>query len=359
MIPRRVAYVVGTFPKVSETFVASELAELRRRDIDVRILSLKRPTERVRHDIVTRAGLLERIFYDLDDFRDEMATFRPDLIHAHFATAPTAVARGLATTLDVPFTFTAHRYDIWDKPPSDLGERAAAAAAVVTVSHANILELTSRFRVDPARVRLIPCGIDTRLFRPARRPPDGPPSIVCLARMHPVKSLGLLLSACALLMRDHVAFDCTIVGDGAMREELLDLRGELGLDRVVAFPGACEQHDVARWWRRASVAALSSRSEGMPVSLMEAASSGIPAVATAVGGVPELIEHAVTGLVVPYGDPQAFAAALRTLLSDPARRERMGLAARARALARFSLERQVDDLVALWSEVLSREALAA
>ena len=359
MTPRRIAYVVGTFPKISETFVAHELAELRRRGAEVRILALKRPTDELRHDIVDRAGLLEWTFYDRDAFERELETFRPDLVHAHFATDPTAVARDLAARLGVPFTFTAHGYDVWRRPPADLGARAAAAAAVITVSRANRRELAMRFGVDAERVRLIPCGVDTRFFRPRQLPAVQAPHIVCVARLRPVKDLGLLLSACALVKRAGIPFGCTIVGDGPSRDELLERRAELGLDERVAFVGAQEQRQVAEWWGRGSLAALSSRSEGMPVSLMEAAATGLPSVATSVGGVPELVAHGVTGLVVPHGDPEALAAALQTLLRDQDLRRMMGAAARARAIGLFSLERQVDDLVDLWSQVLAREVVAA
>jgi glycosyltransferase involved in cell wall biosynthesis len=85
---------------------------------------------------------------------------------------------------------------------------------------------------------------------------------------------------------------------------------------------------------------------------MEAAACGLPAVATAVGGVPEVIEHEVTGLLAPAGDVVGFANALQQLLEERGRARLMGAAARRRAQARFTLARQVDDLLALWSEFL-------
>src|SRR5437879_2603481 len=136
MTPLRVAYVLRVFPKISETFVASELAEVRRRGVEVRILSLRRPAEEVRHEIVARAGLDDLTVYDPREFPIILREFRPQLLHAHFATAATAKARDLAAEVGVPFTFTAHRYDVYDKAPADFADRAAAAGAVVTVSEA-------------------------------------------------------------------------------------------------------------------------------------------------------------------------------------------------------------------------------
>src|SRR5439155_25795288 len=99
MMLRRIAYVVNIFPKVSETFIAGELAELRRRDVDVRILSLRVPQEELRHEIVTRAGLAERTVYDSQTFLEQLSTFRPQVLHAHFATQATDAARALAAQL--------------------------------------------------------------------------------------------------------------------------------------------------------------------------------------------------------------------------------------------------------------------
>src|SRR2546422_1055911 len=109
----RVAYVVNVFPKLSETFIAWELAELRRRGVEVCILSLRPPDEGRRHEIVREAGLEERVIYDPKEFRAALLEFQPELLHAHFATEPTAAARELAAELRVPFTFTAHGYDIY------------------------------------------------------------------------------------------------------------------------------------------------------------------------------------------------------------------------------------------------------
>src|SRR5437870_11613797 len=110
---RRIAYVVNVFPKVSETFIAWELAELRRRGVEVRILSLRQPSEQLRHEIVTEAGLGERVVYDPRECRAVLREFQPWLLHAHCATAPTAAARAFAAELRVLFTFTAHAYAIY------------------------------------------------------------------------------------------------------------------------------------------------------------------------------------------------------------------------------------------------------
>ena len=118
------------------------------------------------------------------------------------------------------------------------------------------------------------------------------------------------------------------------------------------FEGVQDHATVLAWWQRATVGVLTSHSEGMPVSLMEAAACGVPAVAPAVGGIPELIADGVTGFVTPPGDPAAVADALARVLASPAVRTDMSRAARRRAEARFSSSAQVDALLDLWASML-------
>ena len=351
MTPRRVAYVLRVFPKISETFIASELADLRRRGVEVRILSLRPPAEALRHALVEDAGLTERTLYDPEEFPRRLREFRPEILHAHFATEATTTTWRLARDLGVPFTFTAHGYDVYRRPPPDFRARALAAAAVVTVSVANARYIAETFGVPAPHIHVISCGVDTDRFRPNGPRPE-PPHIVCVARLAPVKNLGLLLSACAILRTRGRRFRCVLVGDGRCREQLETERARLGLTEVVELVGAAEQLDVLAWWRRATVAVLTSESEGMPLSLMEAAACGVPAIATAVGGVPELIEDGVTGFLTSRGDAEQLAAALERVLGDADLARRLGAAARRRAEERFTLARQVDRLLALWSGVV-------
>src|SRR6266404_6098999 len=150
MTPRRIAYVLKVFPKISETFIATELAELRRRGVELRILSLLPPRGDLRHEIVSRAGLDQITCYQAKDFLSVLREFRPQLLHAHFATEATAAAIELATEERIPFTFTAHGYDIHRKAPPDFCARAKAAGAVVTVSQANAAYMTDTFGVPPS-----------------------------------------------------------------------------------------------------------------------------------------------------------------------------------------------------------------
>src|SRR5262249_40831839 len=254
--------------------------------------------------------------------------------------------------------FTAHGYDIYRRPPEDFAARAAAAAAVVTVSRANARHIERVFGVPARCLTTIPCGVDTERFRPASGPRPEPSRILCVARLVKVKNHELLLRACALLRDRGHEFRCVLVGDGAERGEIETRRVELGLEDVIEMSGAARQEEVLERWREAAIGVLTSSSEGMPVALMEAAACGVPVVATAVGGVTELVEHGKTGLLVPARDVPALAAALERLLNGPATARDMAFAARRRAEELFSVRREVDALLALWDEVLDRRQTA-
>jgi glycosyltransferase involved in cell wall biosynthesis len=351
---RDVAYVVNMFPKLSETFIAQEVAELVRRGVRCRLLSLKPPSEALRHPVVTRLGLERLTWYDREAFAAALMADPPEVVHAHFATEPARVGREIASTLGRPFSFTAHGYDLYRKPPADLADRVAGADAVVTVSDANAAHLAATCGVVRDRVLVLPCGVDLDFFTPG--PDVDPATIVAVARLRPVKNLPALLDACRRLADRGRTFRLVVIGDGPDKAALTARRDALGLSDRVTFAGACDQDTVRTWWRRATVGVLSSHSEGMPVSLMEAAACGVPAVAPAVGGIPELIDDGVTGCVTPPGDTAALADALDRVLADPARRRRMGRAARARAEQRFGSVRQVDALVDCWTRMTAGAA---
>ncbi len=361
MRPPRIAYVLKIFPKVSETFIASELAELHRRGVELRILSLLPPRDKIRHDFIRRAGLEEMTCYEPAEFSAVIDKFRPDLLHAHFATESTAAARELAREHGLPYTFTCHGYDIYRKPPVDFGARANAAAAVITVSRANASYIAQTFGVPEQRIRIIPCGVDTSRFCIKERrgpaiPRNGPelvdgetPLLLCVARLVTVKNLGLLMRACALLKQRGVRFRCVLIGEGPCRSELEALRARLALEDLVRMSGAADQDEVLKLWQSAAVGVLVSKSEGMPVCLMEAAACGVPVVATAVGGVPELVQHGLTGLLTLPENAEDLASSIERLLRDPELRIAMARTSRARAETHFSLASQGDKLLALWA----------
>lgn len=185
---------------------------------------------------------------------------------------------------------------------------------------------------------------------PATRADRPAPRILTVGRMTTQKDPAGLIAALGILARQGCAFNAHIVGDG---ELLGDLRTHARLEGIhdrVVFRGVLPHPEVLREHRSADIFVLSSRWEGCPNVVLEAMAHGLPVVATAVGGVPELIEHGVSGILVPPRDPRALAEGLARLTSDARLRRSMGEAARARA-ARFEPEARFERLcrLAAWS----------
>jgi glycosyltransferase involved in cell wall biosynthesis len=205
----------------------------------------------------------------------------------------------------------------------------------VCVSH-DSARLAVRQGVPARKVCTVWNGIDLERFACTDPQPDGPAVIV--ARLSPEKDHATLLRAAALVVRRDPSFRLEVAGDGPCREDLHRLAGELGLAGRVRFLG--QVRDVAALLARAGLFVLSSLSEGVSLTLLEAMAGGLPVVATRVGGNPEVVADD-TGLLVPPADPDALAAALLHLWQDSGERRRLGAAGRTRVERHFDIRRMV------------------
>jgi glycosyltransferase involved in cell wall biosynthesis len=157
-----------------------------------------------------------------------------------------------------------------------------------------------------------------------------------VGRLDPVKGQATLLRAFARVRSDHPDATLVIVGDGPCRGELATLVTGLELTTSAHLVG--ERHDIAALLRALDLFVLPSIAEGMSNTLLEAMATGLPVVATRVGGNGQLVEHGVNGTLVPVQDPSALAAAIGGYLADPGRGARHGEASRRRAVERFGLD---------------------
>jgi glycosyltransferase involved in cell wall biosynthesis len=208
------------------------------------------------------------------------------------------------------------------------------------------------------RVCRIPSFVDTRALAAATarraevRAQLGLSGADCVALMVSTltrqKGVHLGLEACAEVARDHPSLVAVVVGEGPMAEELATHARRAAPHLRVLFVGPRPHDEVARYFGAADIFLLPSlRQEGLPTTILEAMAVGVPVVAMRAGGTPSAVGDGETGVLVPLGNVAAFTTALRALTSDPRRREAMGRAARARALAEFDQPVVVRRLVAI------------
>lgn len=364
MLPEpRIGYVLKMYPRFSETFILTELLSMEELGHDLEIFSLRPPADGrfharladvtapvtyVRHsglkaldlwESLRRAGSeLGDISAHLDeltavDVRDAFQALEVAVmvrqrgithLHAHFASVSTTVARLAALLSGITYSVTAHAKDIFHEEVDhrDLRRKLADAHDVVTVSQFNYDYLHDTFGADAARVRKVYNGLDLRDF-PYSDPGDRGPVIAAVGRLVEKKGFSDLLRAAALLRDEGRHFRIDLVGTGLLADQLITEVDTLGLGDIVRMYGALPQNRVRDIVSNAAVFAApclvaeDGNRDGLPTVLLEAMALGTPCVGTPVTGIPEVITHEETGLLVPERDHRALAAALARLLDTP------------------------------------------
>jgi glycosyltransferase involved in cell wall biosynthesis len=296
--------------------------------------------------------------------------FRPDVVHTHTAKAGFLGRQAAVLSLRPPpvivHTYHGHVLEGYFGPlKTGVYRRLERSLArhsdrLVAVSNATADDLV-RLGVAPrAQFRVIPLGLDLSGYESSQGQDgsdlrselgigEGDVLVVYVGRVVPIKRLDVLIRAVAHARRAGGPLKLAIVGDGETRLHLEGLASELGIRESVQFLGY--RRDLPRLFAAADIAALSSDNEGTPVSLIEAGAAGLPAVATEVGGVSEVIGPD-NGVLVPQGNVEALGQALVRLAQDQPLRERLGLSAREAALKRYRAERLVSDIEQLYRELL-------
>ncbi len=395
----RVAFVLKGYPRLSETFIAQEIAALERRGLDIQIVSLRHPTDRARHPVHERirapilylpeylkdaprrvlAGWREarglpgfgaaRLMWLADLARDPTpnrvrrwgqalvlaAELPSDIghVHAHFLHTPASVARYAATMRRLRWSVSAHAKDIWTTPDWEKRAKLASVAWAATCTGDGRDHLAA-LAPSPNIVSLAYHGLDFDCFPPPHRAsgmedggdPARPVVILSVGRTVAKKGYDDLLEALALLPPG-LAWRFVHIGGGALAGRLKRLATRLEIAERVEWRGALAQPEVLAAYREADLFVLAAKitqdgdRDGMPNVLMEAQSQGLACVATRLPGIAELIEDCGTGVLVPPGDPRALALALAALIRDPARRARLATAGEAHVRRDFDMQRGI------------------
>jgi glycosyltransferase involved in cell wall biosynthesis len=392
----RVAFVLKGYPRLSETFIAQEIAALERRGLDILIVSLRHPTDARRHPVheeiraallylpeylyqeplrVLRAWLQQRKtkgyaeakqawLRDLarDPTPNRVRRFGQALVlanelpadvrrlHAHFLHTPASVTRYAALLKGLAWTGSAHAKDIWTTPEWEKREKLASCEWLVTCTEANRAHLAAL--APQGRVELVYHGLDFSRFPSFEKNTSGngekPAIILSVGRLVEKKGTDVLLDALALLPKE-LGWKLVHAGGGPLKDKLERRARALGIAGRIEWRGARTQTELLAEYRAADLFVLASRvardgdRDGLPNVLAEAQSQGLACIATRVSGIPELINDD-TGLLVEPEAPEELARALAALIADPARRAALGAAGRQRVLAHFELKANIGRL---------------
>jgi glycosyltransferase involved in cell wall biosynthesis len=406
----RVAYVCNRYPAISNTFILREVQALRRRGVEVHTITVRRPGREHILSAADReedartyailplaplamlrahlAALLRRprrylatlvlarrlsrpgprahlwaLFYFAESVQiwHECRRRGIDHLHAHFTHVASDDALLAAHLGGWTWSFTTHGgLEFFDVTHTRLAEKARRADAVMCVSDFGRSQVMAHVEERHwSKLHVVRCGLEPALFArdPQTAREQAPPrlELLCVARLVRLKGHAVLLRALAMLHATGVPIHATLLGDGPSRPELERLAAQLGIADDVTFAGAVGQDEIASWYARADAFCLPSFAEGLPVVLMEAMAMGLPVVASRITGVPELVEHERSGLLVTPGRADELAAALERIATDPQLRARLGARAREQVLELHDVDRSSEMLHA----ILERTVAAA
>ena len=376
----KVGYVLKVFPRLSQTFILGELLAHQAADRPVEIFALRRPRERQRHGVLKRLHATPE-YLDLprekpipepalDASAARLAALAAERgvghLHAHFGNLAAEVTRRAAHLAGLGYSFTAHARDIFHESAcaEDLRRKLVEAEVVVTVSDYNRRHLVSTFGLRGSKVARIYNGIDLERYTPSVTP-RASTRLLAVGRLVPKKGFADLIAACRILRDREVEFECRVVGDGPLRDELRGRVVAARLEGRVRLLGAQPVERVAAEMRRATVLVApcvevgDGDRDGLPTVLPEAMALGLPCVSTDVTGIPEIVRDGDTGIIVPQYRPEALAEACRRLLEEEPLRARLTATGRRLVEERFDVRANTACLRSLFDEAMARRRAAS
>ncbi len=342
-------------PSIICLWRGGELEGILSPDVSVTAIDLTRVSHRF---IRSRVILAIRIFATLIH---SLRRQRPDVVHAYL---PTAYVLGslAAWILRIPLIVAGRRgltsFEIYGVARWRRLAQLANRAIDVHICNSRAVRdwAIAKEGIPMERTRVIHNGIDVPAMVPAFQLPEGwesaGPKAAMVANLIRYKGHREVLQAAAVVIKRHPSFRLVLIGDGPERTALMNLVQDLGIVDSITFAGS--RGDAATLVQAFDFTILGSSEEGFPNALMESMACAVPVVATAVGGVPELVEDGTHGRLVPYGDPDVMAEAISWMIEHPEERRLMGEKARQWIADRFSTERMVSATQAAYEELLTR-----
>lgn len=383
--PHKLAYVFERFPSFTQTFCFREVRELANQGLDPALYSIRNPSDEPPQDfpqeyydkvhylpqdeeLTTQIKALHaakkipramrHTLMDWTSKRDKHRVYaaaylgpllqQADIrhVHVHFAGIGARTAYWLKHFYAISYSFTGHANDIFcveDDLPVTLEDLIREAAFVATVSDFSVRNLQSRFPTHAAKIHRVYNGIELALW-PQQSAPPTHKQIVTVGRYIEKKGFSDLIKACALLSQNNIPFECLIIGEGPLEEELQKEIVSHQLQSQVILTGPKSQSEICTILQNATLFALPCVNEigggkdNLPTVIMEAMACGLPVVSTAVAGVPEMVIDQQTGRVVPEHDVPAIADALQNYLTNTTLATDHGRCGRTRAEQTFAIE---------------------
>lgn len=412
--PLKIVYILLYFPHLTETFIANEIQAVQSLGNQVKIVSLLQPkktpvqplSKKLLKNTIYASSLLNptlwkaqfyfvllnfKIYFSLLFtlllqpsnrsiilFTKRIVIFLKsvtiaylfkdteiDLFHSHFAWLSSIGAWICSRLLNRPFTVTLHAFDIYSK--TDLLDLIATQAShLVSISYYNSNYITGLGKCSPESISVIHCGLDLSKFNfnlkhlstDLNKKPLG---ILSVGSLTTKKGHIDLIEACRLLREKGIKYKCEIIGDGKDKSDLNNQIISNGLEKQIHLKGPLTSPEVRNAYAQndifvlASVIAPSGDRDGIPVVMMEAAAMGLPIISTNISGIPELIHHKETGLLVQPNNPEALAEAISELLSNDVLRKRLCKNARKLIEKEFNQRINAKRLIKLFHGVVAKQ----
>lgn len=389
---RRLAYLFERFPAFTKTFCAREVAELYRQKLQIPVFSIRQPNDdrplnisldgvdirylpdsnSLRFKMLTRisARRFSHIWNPKEDPRDKHRFYEAihlgpllekesiTAIHAHFAGLAARTAWWIKQLFGIPYSFTGHANDIFVERPNQrlsLKQLIKDATFVATETDFSTGYLQSKFPESADKIHRVYNGLNLDPFRLAD-PATSPLKIISIGRLIPKKGFEILVNACNLLISKGLQLNCRIVGSGPEHVPLRQLIDRLGLGKSIELTGPKAQPEIVDLLTQSNLFVFPAVEDGsgdrdnLPTVIIEAMASGLPVVATGLGGIEEIVTHQANGLIVPEGDDDALATAIGFLAENAELRKRYGQNGLAVVKEKFQVETTVAGLIGLFRQ---------
>lgn len=387
----KIGYLINQYPKVSHSFVRREISALEKQDVNVHRYSVRDSADGLvdKQDIAeykktitllniamvnvvstvflsffnapfvfiktlifaltlsikSEAGIIKHVIYFVEAILLTRLLKQDEVqhLHAHFGTNSTTVAMLACKYINIPFSFTVHGPEEFDKPAFiSLPEKVKQAAFVVAISSFGRSQL---YRLVPnnqwQKIKIVHCGLEPEFFNEYKKTENNTNNIVCIGRLCEQKGQVLIVEALNLLKNKNIDFHLTLVGDGEMRADIEEKINQYKLNEQVSITGWMSSDRVKEEILKAKFTILPSFAEGLPVVIMESMSLEVPVISTFIAGIPELIKHEENGWLVAAGDVTGLATALENALKmDSKQIALLGRKARISAIERHNIDNE-------------------